>query len=289
MAFDNIHFYASPKTEETLGIPVGHSVTHVPKSGGGWTDRIGKVHIAKYGLAAGCTSVCGMLAKPGLTVWAEKLVATAGYTTSRALSLGDFVKECIEAKNKVGADAAERGSIIHKELEDAILSGWTTGAELPSVIAAEAAVVRIVSDHEHRGYTFVSLDPEPSFYHELGFGGRSDLVIHLTAPDASDYLYLIDFKTRDFDADDVTEALRCQAKGNKTFGRLTPRETEPMQIAANIEGQGGDVSCDGGGNLYLSRSCPGQSFLVEYSPAQLEDAWQAFNACLCLFHHFKTN
>lgn len=305
---EGIHWYASSRTAELLPVLAGDAVVNVPKVGGGLTDRITKIHVAKYGLVAGCTAICGMINKPALVTWAENncIEAAVAHTPGKDRSLAQqyhaneidldaFKRGCKDIKEAVGKKAADGGNVIHAQLEGDIKAGALFTSSNPyTKLAAYELKTKVIEPMEADGWKATDFIAEGSFVdEERWFAGRTDLLIRFEriVPDGTkeEHYHVCDFKTREFEAGDAIKAKTGLDRGNKTFGRLTPRDTEPMQIAANIQGQGGSVGFDSGSNLYLSRTQSEVGFLLPYTNEQLETGWENFLACLTLFLNFKAS
>jgi hypothetical protein len=315
---DGIHWYASDKTR-ALGIDkdAGESVWEVPDAKGNMTQNFDIRHAKKYALCPGVTGVNGMLAKPGLVIWGENNTALGGVygedgetvdpTNSLAARLfrGEidekaYTYQCRSRKGEIGAKAADRGSEIHDVLEQYIKHGSDKNHPYVKLLVQELSKIRRAA--KAAGYKFparTSFIAEGSFFHPRGFGGRTDLVIPCKSEDPSkpDLLYVCDYKTRDFTEDDVKTAVeknkewaRRGKPGRPWFGRkLEPRDTEPLQIAANIAGQAGieGTAHHLGCNIYLSRTQEKRAFTVGYTTDQLATAWETFTCLLTVWQNFK--
>lgn len=301
----SIHWYATDETEELLGVKRGQSVDLVPKVSGGMTDQIRQHHVEKYALAAGCTSIIGMMDKPGLRIWGEKTVALEAFRLSqegpldRPLEEGEFVRRCIDGKNEVGGKAAEKGSEIHDRIEKAIKAGELDSSPDPFVKVAAYEIGKILQGWSAEGWEFESIVSEEPFVVNhpslpCPFGGRTDVLIRFVKDTGEKALFIADFKTRDFEVADVIKARRMQEEGRKTLGKLLPRDSEPLQIAANIVGHSdypGPFADPkvvvGGANIYISRTQSEAGFTYEWTSFRLGRAWQAFLACLTLFDYTR--
>lgn len=306
----SIHWYATDETEDLLGVKKGESVDLVPKASGGMTDRIQHHHVKKYALAAGCTSIIGMMDKPGLRIWGEKTVALEAYRIASAGKVEDeelFVKACLDGKNEIGTSAADKGSEIHDRIEKAIKAGELNSSPDPFVKVAAYELDKIIEGWATEGWYPVSIESEKSFvvndeWLPCAFGGRTDVLIEFAKdwPTAETALFVADFKTRDFEVANVIKARKMLEDGCKTFDKLSPRDSEPLQIAANLAGHADqgipksrlfDTARSGvvlgGANIYISRLQSEAGFTYEWTPVQLERAWGAFTACLTLFNYTR--
>lgn len=286
------HWYASPRTVE-MGVAryPGEPVTEVPGAGGKYV-RPGPNHALKFGLAKGTTSVLKRLAKPTLTSWMARTAAKAAVTKVFDADMGvnvspaerflsgsiderKYTEECLLLQEQIAKGAADAGSVIHAHIERGFLGQPFVDDGVPGEVYFQTTLIAL---HAAFGASAGTWTPEKPFYHPLGFGGRTDILRN-----GGENLVVVDFKTRDFDAADVEYAHKAKAKGQKTLGKLTPYETEPMQIAANLHGHGGETKASvRGANLYLSRTDPSLVFVYEYSAEELEKAWACFTALLTL-------
>lgn len=302
MGIKNTHWYASERTASLCpGQKVGESVHQVLDSSSRWRDVRDIYDVKHYGLAPGCTSVCGMLSKPGLYIWGDNILSAESYEMAKRgehqdLTPEEWKKKLLDSKQAIGRKAADEGSVIHGVIEDAILTKRLHLSEDENVRQVAALVTQMAIDFSHQGFEMVEMIAEKSFVLDdiITFGGRTDLLIMFEEMKGNGSLYVvIDFKTRDFTFDDVRKANRSRDRQNRTFGKLTPRDTEPMQIAANLIGHIGDtgpLKPDSkvrieGGNLYLSRTNPGASWYYPYTQEQLRNGWLSFQAAEMLYRN----
>jgi hypothetical protein len=104
----------------------------------------------------------------------------------------------------------------------------------------------------------VDLGVEKSFAHPLGFGGRVD--IHKP-------MFVVDFKTKDFDADLLPKAW----------------DNHALQLSAYREGlKMPRARC---AIIYVSTKVPGLTHTVEIAPDDLERGWEMFRALLTYWQH----
>lgn len=279
---ESIHWYASPKTVE-LGIAEypGQPVDKVPGAKPGTFVDATSTHAVKYSLAAGTTSVLGVLAKPFLMDWGAKAAAEAGVDggaespaakyLAGLMSLEEYKNACLEGKNAVVRKSTDRGTLIHKALEQGYLGQPRDDIEFEPWFHE---VHRVLANNYPGVIEWV---PERPFWHKWGFGGRTDLIGY----GAKGEMVVVDFKTRDFQPEDITKAVSMRAKGFKTEGRLTPRETECMQLVANLIGHGGQVPGEVA-NLYIDRSAP-IVHLRPYTAEEQSKALAIFEALLSIF------
>lgn len=302
----NTHWYASPRTVELYGdkVQLGESIDLIQdRKTGQWREIKNWDDVRWVGAAPGCTSVCGTLAKTGLSIWAENLICDGSYELAKELGgVGDYDQQgwkvyLKQKKDEVGKQAAAAGSVIHDRIESAIKTDRLFIDDDPYVRSAARVVDQIITNQRGEGFRLVEMAAERSFCIEdvITFGGRTDLLLVFTNEEANEVCYMVlDWKTRNFTFADAQKATDGYRKGNKTFGKLSPRETEPMQIAANLVGHiggtegmtnGGKTIRIGGGNLYLSRNAGQEeaAFYYPYSNEELALGWDSFRACQTLY------
>ena len=288
------HWYASPATVGMgLAKYEGEPVTEVPSSDGRRMVEPDGRHAVKYHLAPGTTSVTKMLHKQSLMDWGCRVTAEAGWEIQGRPNYHEydhdrFMKECLERKEEIASKAANEGSVIHAGLEKGFLNQIIDEPAQQYFQTCKRALEATFGDA-------VQWVPEKPFYFPydledgtpVGVGGRTDL-LGMRAKD--DAMIVVDFKTRDFTAEQLLEAELKRSKGQKTWGRLTPYETEPLQIASNCAGHAYKYERAGriikevhGANLYLSRLDPNISFMHVYTTEDLEKACRVFRALHTVF------
>jgi hypothetical protein len=281
---EGTHWYASPRTVEMGIAPYAGAPVEEVTGKNGKPVKANVTHAREYGLAPGATAILNLLNKPQLIDWAAKKAALGVVYRNGTPSLAErfiagemneeaYLKAALEAKDAIVDVARDAGSVIHKYIEH----GFEGRALEGDALVYYATTLGILTAAYGDNVAWVCEKPG---WHPDGFGFRTDLLGYY--PDGS--VVVVDFKTRDFDPEDVDKANKGLAKGNKTFGRLTPRDSEPMQVAANLVGHAHNqlsaFSADKtfGGNLYISRQHPNVAWLYQYTHEQLADAWTCFRA-----------
>lgn len=160
----------------------------------------------KLGLYPSVTTIMKLAAKPGLERWkAEQLMMSA--LTLQQLpgeSEQSWIGRVWQDSLQHAASAAERGTLIHGAIEKSY-HGQPYEAEFHGH-------VKLVREEIKRTFGEVAWEPERSFAHPLGYGGKVDL--HTKH-------FLIDIKTKDGDLTDVK-----------------PYDEHLMQVAAYAQGLG---------------------------------------------------
>lgn len=199
----------------------------------------------KLGLVPSVTTIIRLAAAPGLEIWKQEQMMLAALTLPRRDGEEETAwVERVRADSKQQTrDAAERGTRIHAEVQDAVETGF-----LYSV--SGDAVVRVLRELPNSG----SWRCEESFAHPLGFGGKTDIF--------NDF-YVIDFKTKEFYEPSV-----------RGFGY----DEHCLQLAAYRAGLGiPDAAC---ANLFISTVVPGLVQWQWWTPEELDRGWKMFTALL---------
>lgn len=292
-ATEGTHWYASDATTNLADVLTGEAIAKVD-NGKGKLVRITTKHADKFGLLPGITAPLKMLAKDMLAPWYARMAGE--YAFDRGYQKCNPGGEAPPEENikEVGRDAAayvqdyvaktaDVGSKIHGTVEAAL-----EGKDLPYdgkyadwLDSALPALGRI------RGQQPGPLwQPEKVVVSSYGYAGRLDVVL---ATDAE--VINVDIKTRDFKLSDVEMAIEKRSRLLKGIGKLTPRDTEPMQVAAGLAALRQDPSCsrgvERGFNLYLDRTDPTLCYLHEYTLDELARAESIFFTLLRLFYQVK--
>lgn len=163
-----------------------YEVPYADKSKGmrGTTLRDAK----KLNLFPSVTTVMNIVAKPGLERWKQNNLLMSALTlpSIKDESLDDYAKRCVQDAAEQATAAAERGTYIHGSLEQFYLTGviWSDHTEI--IRGVESAILE-----EFGNMTWIA---EKSFSSlDQGYGGKIDL---------HGENLVIDFKTKEFDADD---------------------------------------------------------------------------------------
>jgi hypothetical protein len=126
-------------------------------------------HARKLGLLPGVTGVLKVQSAPGLVNWMVDQALMAALTLPRVEgeSLDAFKERAKRDSGETGRKAADRGSELHTALELAVQHKPLDQQWLPHIEAVDKAL-------RAKGVDFLAGDPERSFAHPLGFGGRND-------------------------------------------------------------------------------------------------------------------
>ena len=132
------------------------------------------------------TSVLKMLAKPALTTWLQKQVATAAVETQdwRAQDPETAIEMIMAASRSTGRRAMMKGTDVHKAIEDGRALKDVPEEQRPYLKAAEAAIADIGLVFSHQEVTLANLDQ--------GYAGTADgLLFH----EDMESLAIMDWKT----------------------------------------------------------------------------------------------
>lgn len=201
----------------------------------------------KLNLVPSVTTILNVAAKPGLTQWLQKQVLLAALTLPRMRDEpeDEFIARIIDDSKEQGRAAADAGTEIHASIQ-----GFYEGQPVTRHQEHITGCTRAISDV----FGLHGWISERAFGHELGFGGKVDL--------HSPQGVVIDIKTKEF-----TDPAKVDAY-----------DEHLMQLAAYRVGLGmPEARC---ANVFVSRSVPGLTRLVEWSQEDLARGWQMFVALL---------
>lgn len=201
----------------------------------------------KLNLVPSVTTILNVAAKPGLTQWLQKQVLLAALTIPRMSGEPeeDFIARIIDDSKEQGRAAADAGTEIHASIQ-----GFYEGERVTRHQEHITGCTKAISDT----FGLHGWIAERSFAHEIGFGGKVDL--------HSPQGVVIDIKTKEF-----TDPSKVDAY-----------DEHLMQLAAYRVGLGmPDARC---ANVFVSRSVPGLTHVVEWSQDDLSRGWKMFSALL---------
>lgn len=210
-------------------------------------------------LVPSVTTILKVAAAPGLERWKQEQVLLAALTLPKAEgeSESDWINRIMEDSKETGRKAADRGTEIHYQIQRHFEGKSVLDEFEPHVVGCEMALREHFGKHE-----WVC---EKSFAHLLGYGGKVDM--HTAS---GDHGIIVDIKTKDFGPDD----------------KVTGFDEHLMQLAAYRMGLAiPKARC---ANVFVSRSHPGLSHIIEWSPEDLEKGWAMFTRLLS-FWQIKNN
>ncbi len=207
----------------------------------------------KLNLDPGVTTIIAVAASPGLEKWKSDQLAYAflNYPKFHNETSETYTKRMFLQSQSLASKAAEEGVKIHDQLE----MYFTHKQEVEGVSSFIVPVADFVSGLNKDAGGWVA---ERSFSHELGFGGKIDIL----QQEAS---IIIDYKTKDknreyFETHDMSF------------------DNHAMQLAAYREGAGmSTASCY---NIFISTQEPGLIQVKKWSEPELVRAWEMFKCLL---------
>lgn len=224
----------------------------------------------KLKLLPSVTEIMKVASQDGLIFWQQNQVLEAVLDLGTGLAsknLDQWKGMIIQESQKIGKEAAKKGSEIHDALEQAFTHGYVDEEchfELYSFIVPIYDFL-----HQTFGTGFI---PEKSFAHKLGFGGKVDLhrvdKQYIKCTDNTNFEILektgivIDFKT----------------KPDKAFSKQMKYDNHDMQLGAYRIGL--DIPQAKCYNLFISHETPGNFELVEASEQDLKRGEGMFKSLL---------
>jgi hypothetical protein len=214
-------------------------------------------------------SVSGILnvaAKPGLDTWKQQQVLLAALTLPRKTDEPEqeWLERVMMDSKQTGRVAAERGTAIH-----AIIQEYFEGKVVNEYATMCDAVKEAIDGH----FGKLLYVPEVSFAHQLGYGGKADLIAR--AADNFDGV-CIDFKTKE--TEDISTVDVYAEHG--------------MQLAAYREGfKMPKARC---ANVFVGYKMAGGNVVftgvkvIEHDPINLDRYWLMFTKLL-EFWQLKNN
>jgi hypothetical protein len=202
----------------------------------------------KLGLLPSVTTINGMLSKAGLDTWKQQQVLLAALTLPRldGESEQEWLARVMQDSKATGREAAERGTAIH-----AVIEGYFEQVYMPEKPAYLDGIDKTLRD-AFGEQLWLS---EKSFAHNLGFGGKCDLM--------SANGFVVDFKTKDTNLDKVDVYFEHE-----------------MQLAAYREGLGVPTArCA----IVFVNGTTNQVKLIEVEEEKLKNGWECFQHLLRVY------
>lgn len=204
-----------------------------------------------------CPSVSAIIkcaAAPGLENWKAQQVLLAALTTSRRDDETEeaYVYRIMQDSREQASKARDKGTAIH-----AAIQGHYEGVA-PSIDMLDTVQATVEAINRHFGVNR-TWEPEKSFAHFMGYGGKCDLICRL----GLDPLVL-DFKTKDFDESKIKKGLAW--------------DEHAMQLIAYANGF--DIPHARCANIFVSTTSPGLVHVHEWDKDDLKKAWSMFRGLL---------
>ena len=213
----------------------------------------------EFNLVPSVTTILGVADKPALTAWKQEQVLLAALTLPRDQDESEavYIKRIMEDSKMQGRNAADLGTDIHAAIQS-FYEGRKESRFPFHVAACDKALKTSFGD--------VKWICERSFFHEMGFGGKSDLY---TAEGSG---IVVDIKTKDFDENSI--------------GKVKPFDEHMMQLAAYRVGLGvPNALC---ANVFASRTNPELVVVHQWAEDDIQRGWLMFCALLN-FWQLKNN
>lgn len=232
-AAESTHFYTQD----------GEPAYEVPNASKGGMRPTTVRDAKKLGYLPSVTTIIRCADRPALTNWMVDQGILAALTLPRNAGEleADWLKRVKQDSREQARKAAERGTAIHAAIQGHYEGQQPSEADWPYVQGAMKAV------------GLGTWEPERSFAHKLGFGGKVDL---------SNDGMVLDFKTKEFGHDDD----------------LRTWDEHAMQLAAYRQGL--NVQKAKCAICYVSVNNPGVARMIEIPEDELERGWNCFMALL---------
>lgn len=218
----------------------------------------------EHGLMPSVTTICSVIAKPGLENWKIDQAVMAALTGTRrdGESDSDYIARIKREAQEQAWKAAEFGTTIHGQIE----RHYRGEAVDPAYRLFVDGVVEEVNRH----FPDYGWQAERSFSWN-GYGGKVDLHGILFTPEGKKCV-VIDFKGKDGDLAEV-----------KAF------DEHRMQLAAYASGLFHDTPWENvtGANCFFSRTHPGVAKMVVHSPEELTAGLDQFLCAKALWSAMK--
>jgi hypothetical protein len=217
----------------------------------------------KHGWRPGVTTVIRQAAAPQLVRWQQTQAVTA------ALELDEqpdedrqaYMRRVLHRAGDTAMEAARAGTEIHKAIE-LYFSGQNYDQFYRQHVLGVADVIEQACPSADSIHPWLA---EQGVAHSSGFGTRVDL---------HSEQWVVDFKTKEGAVEDWAG----------TSGRITTYDNHAMQLAAcraaleeRFGWRPGQQRC---AICYVSRTHPGEAYLVEVDEDGLRRGWQMFTALL---------
>lgn len=225
----------------------------------------------KLNLVPSTTEVLAIIAKPQLVRWQVNQGILAALTLPRQEGWTEdkYLSAIAEDGRRQAQEAADRGSYIHDQLERD-----RNGLSVDDWCKPTCARIRQLLD-----LAFPGVDDwvaEASFAHTSGYGGRVDLHSPSTG-------IIVDFKGKD----------GIQTQDEKHAYWQTEAEPSPKrcdydqfwQLGSYQQGLGFGVAA--GANIFFSRTHSGEAAIKVWSPEEMQQGRDVFNATLELWKALK--
>jgi len=202
----------------------------------------------KMNLVPSVTTILNVAAKPGLERWKQEQMLLAALTLPRAPDEDEqsFIARVVADSKEQGKRAAERGTRIHEAIES-----YYTGKQDWEMLSHQIGVAQEIE----KVYRVNKFEPEKSFAHVSGFGGKVDL-------HNKEANLVLDIKSKEF-----TDPAKVDVY-----------DEHLMQLAAYRVGL--DLPTAVCANVFVSATLPGLVVIKEWSQEDLDRGWKMFESLL---------
>ena len=200
-------------------------------------------------LVPSVTTILNIAAKPALTAWLQEQAILAALTLPRRDDEPEsaWLKRVVQDSKQQGKDAADLGTAIHAAIQSYYEGGKNTNF-FDHVNSCDMAISTKFGN--------IKWECEKSFAHELGFGGKCDML------NTDGEGIVLDIKTKDFS--DVSKPLWY--------------EDHMIQLAAYRKGLGfPKARC---ANVFVSRTNPDLAVIHEWAEDDIKRGWEMFRNLL---------
>jgi hypothetical protein len=210
----------------------------------------------KHGLLPSITTILGVLEKPGLNRWRERLIVEHTDDTDRLLGehTDAYIRRIFEKHQKITQAAADRGTRVHAVLEDHFRKPRTLIRSKDEDKILEGVLVELDKLAPRESW----LSEESVVNTGVGYAGKMDLM-------SDEHRVVVDYKTKEFDDPDKVKGYPEQAMqlaaGALARGYISMWEDEkPVRLV----------------NMFVSVTVPGLVKVVEHEePQRWADAFVA--------------
>ena len=217
----------------------------------------------KHDLVPSVTTILGVAAKPGLEKWKMQQVLFAALTLPKrdGESETQYLDRILDDSREQAKAAADVGTQIHAAIQQYYEEDVRYPVEYVQYVSGvDSQIERFFGKHDW--------ECETAFAHELGYGGKADMLTR--SSDDPSVGILLDVKTKEFYDPEKVEAY----------------DEHLMQLAAYRMGLGvPNARC---ANVFVSRGIPGMVKIIEWSPEDLDRGWEMFRSLLT-FWQLKNN
>lgn len=210
----------------------------------------------KKKLLPSASAYIDMLAKPFLIDWKAREVLELAFDRSpiEREDCGEWIRHIMGTfKKRQEREVMGRGTELHNELESYFTS------KNGDIVSKDHAFIQPVIEIVEALDSPVAHAEKVVVNAAMGYAGTADIIEEVGAID--------DFKSKDFKGKD----------------EVKPDFTHCMQLSSYFVAHNGHENFLPCRNIYFDRNVPGVTFVKEWTPGELFDGWEAFQACITLY------